>query len=59
MAKLNVTIQATIYYDDNDCDSLDTLQDKFDEGGDVTMSVESELGDVEVTLENITISKDV
>jgi len=59
MAKVNVTIQATIYYDDNDCDSLATLQDKFDEGGDVTMSVESELGDVEVTLENITISRDV
>jgi len=59
MAKINVTIQATIYYDDNDCDSLDTLQDKFDEGGDVTMSVESELGDVEITLDNISIKKDV
>jgi hypothetical protein len=59
MAKINVTIQATIYYDDSDCDSLDTLQDKFDEGGDVLMTVESELGDVEVILENITVTRDV
>jgi len=53
--KLDVIIHATITIDDASCDSLETLQDAFNEGGEALLSLESEFGDMEIDFSNVSI----